>query len=93
MKKFRIIVTALRVRLARLIHPNHQRKLFIVLKFGGKRFLAMTEDEIRYQISLAGGVGVRFKDKSLVLELFEISPGELPDESKVRETRHSGESR
>lgn len=57
--------------------PSSRKKLFIVLKFGGKRRLAMTEDQLRFEIAKEvanGSVGVRFKEGSLVFEAYEIDP-------------------
>ena len=49
-------------------------ELFFVLKFGGKIYLRMTESELRVAVAQSGGVGVQFKDKSLVFQCYEIGP-------------------
>jgi hypothetical protein len=51
-----------------------RKQLFFVLKFGGKIYLKMTEDQLRAEVVNAGGVGVQFKEKSLVFQCFEIDP-------------------
>jgi len=63
----------LRVRLAQALVPE-RRKLFLVVKFGGKTYLKMTEDELRLEIAKTGGVGVRLRDRTLMVEAYELDP-------------------
>jgi hypothetical protein len=56
----------------RIARPRKQ--LFFVLKFGGKIYLKMTEDQLRAEIAKAGEVGVQYRDKSLVFQVYEIDP-------------------
>ena len=58
----------------RIARPSQKRQLFFVLKFGGKIYLRMTETELRAEIAGTNGVGVQFRDKSLVFQCYEIDP-------------------
>ena len=57
-----------------IARPIERKQLFFVLKFGGKIYLKMTEDELRAEIASTNGVGVQFRDKSLVFQCYEIDP-------------------
>lgn len=78
----------LRVLIAlRLIRPVTRKQLFFVLKFGGKIYLKMTEDQLRAEVVSAGGVGVQFKEKSLVFQCFEIDPSVEPVDTDADVTK------
>jgi hypothetical protein len=64
----------------RIARPSQKKQLFFVLKFGGKIYLKMTEYELRAEIATTNGVGVQFKDKSLVFQCYEIDPSGSPKE-------------
>ena len=58
------------------------KKLFFVLKFGKKIYLQMTEDQLRAEIAKTKeGTGVRFKDRALVFEVFEVDSPPPPPAS------------
>lgn len=62
--------------LASLIAPQRP-ELFLVLKFGNKTYLSVTETQLRAEIAkerAKGAQGVRFHDRALTFLVFEIDP-------------------